>query len=138
MRLSLIGLSVLSLLGVTAPAVAAPEGYAVVRRVADLPEPVRALLNGPMAEPGQPFEIGDAIAPGSNLPFQRMIWAAKLADGRYVIHYERGGWGHSTLTSVIKPTGWEGYERAGRTWPGVRFPSPEAFLSTDEAFAAVP
>lgn len=136
MRLSLIGLSVLSLLGVTAPAVAAPEGYAAVKRVADLPHPVQTLLNGPMAEPGQPFNIGDDI--DSRLPIQRMIWAAKLADGRYVIHYERGGWGHSTLTTVIMPTGWEGYERAGRTWPGVRFPSPEAFLSTDEAFAAVP
>ena len=136
MRLSVIGLSVLSLLGVTAPAVAAPEGYAIVKRVSDLPGPVLTLLNGPMAEPGQPFNIGDVI--DSRLPNQRMIWAAKLADGRYVIHYERGGWGHSTLTSVIKPAGWEGYERAGRTWPGVRFPSPEAFLSTDEAFAAVP
>jgi hypothetical protein len=61
MRLSLIGLGVLSLLGVTAPAVAAPEGYAVVKRISDLPEPVRTLLNGPMAEPGQPFNIGDAI-----------------------------------------------------------------------------
>jgi hypothetical protein len=136
MRLSLIGLSVLSLLGVTAPAVAAPEGYAVVKRVADLPEPVRSLLNGSMAEPGQPFNMSDDLDP--SLPNQRMIWAARLKDGRYVIHYERGGWGHSTLTTVIKPRGWEGYERLGRTWPGVRFPSVESFVSADEAFAAVP
>lgn len=136
MRLSLIGLGVLGLLGVSAPAVATPEDYTVVRRISDLPEPVRALLNGPMAEPGQPFNIGDVIDP--NLPNQRMIWAARLKDGGYVIHYERGGWGQSTLTTVIKTSGWEGYERTGRTWPGVRFPSVEAFLSADEAFAAVP
>jgi len=67
-----------------------------------------------------------------------MIWAAQLKDGRYVIHYERGGWGHSTLTAVIKPAGFEGYERAGRTWPGVRFPTVESFVSADDAFAAVP
>ena len=136
MRLSLIGLGVLSLLGVTAPATAAPEGYTIVKRVSDLPEPVRALLNGPMAEPGQPFNISDAA--DSRLPNQRMIWAAQLNDGRYVIHYERGGWGHSTLTTVIKSAGWEGWERSGRTWPGVRFPSPKAFMNADEAFAAVP
>jgi hypothetical protein len=136
MRLSTIGLGVLSLLGVTAPANAAPEGYSAVRRVADLPGEVLEQLNGPMAEPSQPFNIGDDL--DSRLPRQRMIWAAKLNDGRYVIHYERGGWGHSTLTAVIKPTGWESYAPSGRTWPGVRFPSVESFLSTDEAFAAVP
>jgi hypothetical protein len=136
MRLSVIGLGVLSLLGVTAPAATAPADYVAIKRVSDLPEPVRALLNGAMAEPGQPFNMSDFLDP--SLPNQRMIWAARLKDGRYVIHSERGGWGHSTLTTVIKPTGWEDYERAGRTWPGVRFPGPEAFLSTDEAFAAVP
>lgn len=136
MRLSWIGLGVLSLLGVTAPAMAAPEGYAVVKRVADLPDDVLAQLNGRMAEPGQPFNIDDNS--DSRLPRQRMIWAARLDDGRYVIHYERGGWGHSTLTAVIKPTGWERYKPTGRTWPGVRFPSVESFLGADEAFAAVP
>jgi hypothetical protein len=136
MRLSLIGLSVLSLLGVTAPAVAAPSDYTVIKRISDLPEPVRALLNGPMADPGQPVQLGDVTS--GDQPTQRMIWAAQLKDGRYVIHFERGGWGHSTLTTVIRSAGWEGWERSGRSWPGVRFPSVESFLSADEAFAAVP
>jgi len=66
MRLSLIGLSVLGLLGVAAPAVAAPEGHTVIKRIADLPEPVRALLNGPMADPGQPVQL--ATSPAATSP----------------------------------------------------------------------
>jgi len=46
-----------------------------------------------MAEPDQPFQVGDAIAPGPPLPGRRLIFAA-FDDALCVIHYERGGVAH--------------------------------------------
>jgi hypothetical protein len=46
-----------------------------------------------MAEPTQPFQVGDDIAPGPPLPGRRLIFTAS-DEGLCVIHYERGGVAH--------------------------------------------
>jgi len=43
--------------------------------------------------PDQPFQVGDAIAPGPPLPGRRLIFAA-FDDALCVVHYERGGIAH--------------------------------------------
>ena len=69
-------------------------------KTAEIPEQVRkafaALVHQPvfeMAEPTQPFQATDHIAPGPPLPGRRLIFAAS-DDGLCVIHYERGGYAH--------------------------------------------
>jgi len=71
-----------------------------ITKTAEIPLEVRkafaALVGQPefhMAEPTQPFQVGDAIAPGPPLPGRRLIFAA-CDDGLCVIHYERGGVAH--------------------------------------------
>jgi hypothetical protein len=67
-----------------------------VRTISDLPPAIVALCadsNGKLADPGQKWEVADAITDAS-LPRKRLIWAAISAD-QYVVHYERGGRGHS-------------------------------------------
>ena len=67
-----------------------------VHAVVDLPAKVVALCadqDGRLADPGQKWEATDYISDPS-LPQKRLIWAA--TDGEYyVVHYERGGRGHS-------------------------------------------
>ncbi|HKD12144.1 MAG TPA: hypothetical protein VKE50_08715 [Thermoanaerobaculia bacterium] len=72
----------------------------VSTKTTEIPEEVRkafaALVHQPafkMAEPTQPFQVGDAIEPGPPLPGRRLIFAA-FDDGLCVIHYERGGIAH--------------------------------------------
>ncbi|HMF08207.1 MAG TPA: hypothetical protein VKJ00_03655, partial [Thermoanaerobaculia bacterium] len=67
---------------------------------AEIPEQVRkafaALVHQPvfeMAEPTQPYQATDEIAPGPPLPGRRLIFAAS-DEGLCVIHYERGGIAH--------------------------------------------
>ena len=69
-------------------------------KTAEIPEEVRkafaALVHQPafkMAEPTQPFQATDDIAPGPPLPGRRLIFAAS-DEGLCVIHYERGGIAH--------------------------------------------
>lgn len=46
-----------------------------------------------MAEPEQPFQVGDDIAPGPPLPVRRLVFAA-FDDSTCFVHYERGGVAH--------------------------------------------
>src|SRR5690348_9612548 len=62
----------------------------------NLPPSIVALCTddaGRLAEPGQKWEATDVISDPS-LPRKRLIWAA-VAGEYYVVHYERGGRGHS-------------------------------------------
>ena len=62
----------------------------------NLPPAVLALCadeRGRLAEPGQKWEATDVITDAS-LPRKRLIWGAVSGD-YYVVHYERGGRGHS-------------------------------------------
>ena len=72
----------------------------VATKTAGIPEEVRkafaALVHQPafeMAEPTQPFQATDDIAPGPPLPGRRLIFSAS-DEGLCVIHYERGGYAH--------------------------------------------
>lgn len=67
-----------------------------IQSTASLPPGVVALcadVNGRLAEPGQRWEATDVIT-DSKLPRKRLIWAAMRGE-YYVVHYERGGVGHS-------------------------------------------
>ncbi len=71
-----------------------------VHSTADLPPKVKAtfaaLVHQPafeMAEPEEPFQVGDSIMPGRRLPGRRFIFAA-FDDTFCVVHYERGGIAH--------------------------------------------
>ena len=72
----------------------------VVHSTAKLPEKMKAafatLVKQPafeMAEPEQPFQVGDAIAPGPSLPVRRLVFAA-FDETACFVHYERGGIAH--------------------------------------------
>ncbi|MGE4544026.1 MAG: hypothetical protein AB7D06_07955 [Pedobacter sp.] len=66
------------------------------RPITKLPPSIVALCadgNGRLAQPGGKWEPTDVISDAS-LPWKRLIWAAKT-ENYYVVHYERGGRGHS-------------------------------------------
>jgi hypothetical protein len=72
----------------------------VVRSTAELPPKMKAafatFVKQPafkMAEPEQPFQVGDAIAPGPPLPVRRLVFAA-FDETACFVHYERGGIAH--------------------------------------------
>jgi hypothetical protein len=73
----------------------------VVHSTADLPPKMKAsfatFVKQPafkMAEPEQPFQVGDAIAPpGPPLPVRRLVFGA-FDDSSCFVHYERGGVAH--------------------------------------------
>ncbi len=100
-----------------------------IRATANLPPAVVALCaddSGRLAEPGQKWEPTDFIT-DSTLPRKRLIWAA--AGGEYyVVHYERGGRGHSfhVLVATLK----RGDTKSQVVWRGVGDPIKDfrAFL----------
>ena len=58
-----------------------------------------------LAEPGEPFQVTDVVdAHSKPLPSRRLIWAAQL-PGRYLVHYERGGYAHSFFVLLIESPG---------------------------------
>lgn len=89
-----------------------------IRATKDLPPAVVALCadeSGRLAEPGQKWEITDVIT-DVTLPRKRLIWA--VTDGEYyVVHYERGGYGHSFHMLVVAFT--KGDAMPGDAWYGV-------------------
>jgi hypothetical protein len=82
--------------------------------------------NGRFAGPGQKWEATDIISDPS-LPRRRLIWAA-VADEYYVVHYERGGRGHSFHVLVATLT--KGAQKPKVIWRGVsnRLKDYAAFL----------
>jgi hypothetical protein len=80
----------------------APGHYQVLERsslfvsTTNLPPAIVALCadsSGRLAQPSEPWEPTDAISDES-LPRKRLISAA-VSDHYFVVHYERGGRGHS-------------------------------------------
>ena len=72
----------------------------VARKTSELPPKMKAafatLVKQPafkMAEPEQPFQVGDDIAPGPPLPVRRLVFAA-FDETACFVHYERGGVAH--------------------------------------------
>ena len=95
----------------------------------NLPPAIVALCaddNGRLADPGQKWEATDVITDAS-LPRKRLIWAA-VAGEYYVVHYERGGRGHSFHFLVATLT--KGEQKAKVVWRGVgdRLKDYAAFL----------
>ena len=86
--------------------------------------------NGRLADPGQKWESSDLITDAS-LPRKRLIWGV-AGDQYYVVHYERGGRGHSyhVLVATLK----KGETKASVTWRGVgtRLKDFKAFLAALE------
>ena len=89
-------------------ALQANGSFKPILSVTNLPDAIVALCadsNGKLADPGKQWQTSDLIVEPS-LPQKRMIWAA--FDGKYyVVHYERGGRGHSfhTLVATQQPAG---------------------------------
>jgi hypothetical protein len=81
---------------------------------------------GRLAEPGQKWQVTDAIT-DDTLPRKRLIWTVTDGD-YYVVHYERGGRGHSfhVLVAKLKP----GESKPSLVWRGVggQFKDFKAFL----------
>lgn len=77
--------------------------FQTVRGITNLPPAVVALCaddKGRLAEPGGRWEATDVIT-DHTLPTKRLFWAA--VGGEYwVVHYERGGRGHSFHVLVAK------------------------------------
>ena len=82
---------------------------------------------GRFAEPGQNWRATDAVSDDS-LPRKRLIWAA-VGGEYYVVHYERGGRGHSF--HVLIATFAKGDQKPKVVWRGVgeRLKNYSAFLS---------
>lgn len=68
--------------------------------------------NGNIAEPGEEWRVTDVISDPA-IPSKRLIWAAKAGE-YYVVHYERGGRGHSyhVLVATFTP----GHEISNAIW----------------------
>jgi hypothetical protein len=89
-----------------------------VHATTNLPPAIVALCadaNGRLAEPGKQWESTDLIKDPS-LPQKRLIWAA-VSDEYYVVHYERGGRGHSF--HVLVATLAKGETKPNIVWRGV-------------------
>jgi hypothetical protein len=88
-----------------------------IRGGTNLPPAIFALCadgNGRLAEPGQKWNGTDVII-DDTLPRKRFIWAVTDGD-YYVVHYERGGMGHSFLFLVARLKA--GESKPGFTWLG--------------------
>jgi hypothetical protein len=98
--------------------------------VTNLPPQVLALCadgNGRLAGPGQAWQATDVIT-NDKLPDKRLIWAA--TGGEYwVVHYERGGRGHSYHAVVVQLR--RGDAKPSFVWRGVgeRLKDYQAFLA---------
>jgi hypothetical protein len=95
-----------------------PSRFHEVFATTNLPAALVALCAddaGRLAERGQKWEATDVISDPS-LPHKRLIWAA-VAGEYYVVHYERGGRGHSF--HVVIATLAEGEQKPKFVWRGV-------------------
>jgi len=89
-----------------------------VHSTKDLPPVVVALCaddSGKLAEPGQNWNATDVVT-DPTLPWKRLIWAT-IGGDYYVVHYERGGIGHSF--HILVATVAKGDARAKVVWRAV-------------------
>src|SRR5262245_7126197 len=85
------------------------ESLALVTHVADLPPTVQVALKSlfkdqslDMAEPGEDFQATDVVL-GEKLPSRRLITAGCSRD-HCLVHYERGGVGHTYNVVLVAVT----------------------------------
>ncbi|MEO7718861.1 MAG: hypothetical protein ABIY70_21895 [Capsulimonas sp.] len=76
------------------------------------PPPSGAKMTFPMAEPGKPWNVGDAVQ-DTSLPFRRLIFVAVSKD-YCLVTYERGGIAYSRCASLFHYTG----KKADLRWSG--------------------
>jgi hypothetical protein len=81
--------------------------FTTIRTTNDIPKSIKAAFiritdqkEFAMADPGRPFQVTDAISDES-LPWRRLIFAANQ-NGRWLVHYEKGGIGHSYYMFVFQ------------------------------------
>lgn len=89
-----------------------------IHTATNLPATVFALCAdgaGRLAEPGQKWQVTDTIT-DDKLPTKRLVWAVTDGD-YYVVHYERGGRGHSFHVLVAKLKA--GESKPSFVWRGV-------------------
>ncbi len=77
----------------------------IVSRWRDIPAAVRQTVsrdwrNAAIADPGQPFQSTDVIAPGPPLPGRRLVLAAR-SDANWIVCWESGGIAHSFALAVV-------------------------------------
>jgi hypothetical protein len=92
--------------------------FRLVLATTNLPPAIVALCaddSGRLAEPGQKWAATDVITDAS-LPRKRLIWAT-VSGEHYVVHYERGGRGHSF--HVLVATLAKGEAKPKVVWRGV-------------------
>jgi|SRR5437867_3718831 len=92
--------------------------FHAIHGATNLPPGVLALCadsRGRLAEPGQKWQVTDSITDGK-LPTKRLVWAVTDGD-YYVVHYERGGRGHSFHVLVTKLN--VGKSKSNFVWRGV-------------------
>ena len=92
--------------------------FHAIHGATNLPPVVFALCadsRGRLAEPGQKWQVTDAIT-DDKLPTKRLLWAVTDGD-YYVVHYERGGRGHSFHVLVTKLK--VGKSKPSFVWRGV-------------------
>jgi len=88
-----------------------------VKSKSEIPSAVLALCadsNGRLADIGGRWEATDLIT-NNKLPQKRLIWAA-VYQNYYLVHYERGGRGHSFHILLAQA---EGGEKADALWRAV-------------------
>jgi hypothetical protein len=80
--------------------------FLIVKKVDRLPEDLKSAfcrLAGmdkfEMADPSEKYQVTDVIVE-KGLPFQRLLFAG-ISSGKYFIHYETGGIGHSYHVAVF-------------------------------------
>ena len=83
--------------------------FQMIYKMSALPEAAKTFLTSPMADPGEPWQVGCDVGDGS-LPRQRLIFSGVSRDFAF-IHYEFGGIGHGYRVKVYRvlPSGWEPY-----------------------------
>ncbi|HYX53325.1 MAG TPA: hypothetical protein VE783_07720 [Candidatus Limnocylindrales bacterium] len=82
-----------------------PGPFTPIATISELPQPVKAALamafrqnTLQIADPGKPFNATDVV--DERLPMRRLIFAGQAGE-RFVVHYERGGRGHSYYALVF-------------------------------------
>lgn len=97
----------------------ATAAFSSVTAVAKLPPAMReALKDVPMADAGQPFNVGCVVDSQHPLPFARLIFAAVSPD-LCIVHYEQGGIAHffKVVAYDLSPAGkGEGAGKARLLW----------------------
>ena len=89
-----------------------------IQAATNLPPAVFSLCadgSGKLAEPGQKWQVTDVVT-DATLPWKRLVWAFTNGD-YYVVHYERGGRGHSFHVLVCRLK--SGDSKPSFVWRGV-------------------